>query len=96
MRENYKSPDLVMQHDIAFHEAIAAASHNPVFALIVTAFSGVTRRTWVIGWKTRSSDAEQLDMIKSHEDIAEAILDGRSAAAPPSTWPSISTRASRR
>ena len=76
MRENYKSPDLVMQHDIAFHEAIAAASHNPVFALIVTAFSGVTRRTWVIGWKTRSSDAEQLDMIKSHEDIAEAILKG--------------------
>jgi DNA-binding FadR family transcriptional regulator len=76
MRENYKSPDLVMQHDIAFHEAIATASHNPVFALIVTAFSGVTRRTWVIGWKTRSSDEEQLDMIKSHEDIAEAILVG--------------------
>lgn len=76
MRANYKSPDLVMQHDIAFHEAIAAASHNPVFALIVTAFSGVTRRTWVIGWKTRSTDQEQLDMIKSHEDIAEAILKG--------------------
>ena len=76
MRENYKAPDLVMQHDIAFHEAIATASHNPVFALIVTAFSGVTRRTWVIGWKTRSSDEEQLDMIKSHEDIAEAILMG--------------------
>jgi GntR family transcriptional regulator, transcriptional repressor for pyruvate dehydrogenase complex len=76
MRENHKSPEIVMQHDIAFHEAIAAASHNPVFALIVTAFSGVTRRTWVIGWKTRSSEEQQLNMIRSHEDIAEAILKG--------------------
>jgi DNA-binding FadR family transcriptional regulator len=76
MRENHTSPDLVMEHDIAFHEAIAAASHNPVFELIVTAFSGVTRRTWVIGWKTRSSDEEQLKMIKGHEDIADAILKG--------------------
>jgi len=76
MRENFKSPDVVMEHDIVFHEMIAAASHNPVFELIVTAFSGVTRRTWVIGWKTRSSDEEQLKMIKGHEDIADAILKG--------------------
>ena len=76
MRENFKSPDAVMEHDIVFHETIAAASHNPVFELIVTAFSGVTRRTWVIGWKTRSSDEEQLKMIKGHEDIADAILKG--------------------
>ena len=76
-------PMTVMEHDIAFHEAIAAASHNPVFALIVTAFSGVTRRTWVIGWRTRSTDAEQLKMIAGHEDIAAAILKGdpRLAAA---------------
>jgi GntR family transcriptional repressor for pyruvate dehydrogenase complex len=76
MRDNYKAPELVMEHDIAFHEAIAAASHNPVFSLIVTAFSGVTRRTWVIGWRTRSSDEDQLKMIKGHEDIAGAILKG--------------------
>ena len=76
MRENCRRPRCVMEHDIAFHEAIAAASHNPVFALIVTAFSGVTRRTWVIGWRTRSSDDDQLKMIKGHEDIAAAIIKG--------------------
>lgn len=76
MRENFQNPEIVMEHDIAFHEAIAAASHNPVFSLIVTAFSGVTRRTWVIGWRTRSSGEDQLKMIKGHEDIAEAILKG--------------------
>lgn len=76
MRESFRNPEAVMEHDIAFHEAIAAASHNPVFSLIVTAFSGVTRRTWVIGWRTRSSDEAQLKMIKGHEDIADAILKG--------------------
>jgi GntR family transcriptional regulator, transcriptional repressor for pyruvate dehydrogenase complex len=76
MRENFQNPEIVMEHDIAFHEAIAAASHNPVFSLIVTAFSGVTRRTWEIGWRTRSTEEDQLKMIKGHEDIAEAITKG--------------------
>ncbi|MBZ9811230.1 FadR family transcriptional regulator [Mesorhizobium sp. BR1-1-9] len=76
MRESFKNPEIVMEHDIAFHEAIASASHNPVFSLIVTAFSGVTRRTWVIGWRTRSTPEDQLKMIKGHEDIADAIFKG--------------------
>jgi GntR family transcriptional regulator, transcriptional repressor for pyruvate dehydrogenase complex len=76
MRENFKTPEAVRVHDIAFHEQIAAASHNPVFALIVNAFSGVTRHTWEIGWRTRSTDDEQLKVIKGHEDIAEAIFRG--------------------
>ena len=79
-----------MEHDIVFHETIAAASHNLVFELIVTAFSGVTRPISVIGWKTRSSDEEQLIMIKGHEDIADAILKGDVRGSPPSIWPLIS------
>ena len=76
MRENYRAPEIVMEHDIAFHEAIARASHNPVFSLIITAFSGVTRRTWVIGWRTRASEEDQIKMIEGHGDIARAILVG--------------------
>lgn len=76
MRENYQTPEVVMEHDIAFHEAIAQASHNPVFSLMVTGFGGVTRRTWVIGWRTRSSDEEQLATISGHEEIAKAIARG--------------------
>jgi DNA-binding FadR family transcriptional regulator len=76
MRENFQNPEIVMEHDIAFHEAIAAASHNPVFSLIVTAFSGVTRRTWVIGWRTRATEEEQIKMIEGHADIARAIIAG--------------------
>ena len=76
MRENYRAPEIVMEHDIAFHEAIARASHNPVFSLIINAFSGVTRRTWVIGWRTRATEEEQIKMIEGHADIARAIIAG--------------------
>ena len=53
MREDFATPHEVMEHDIAFHEAIAAASHNPMFALIVGSFHVVTRQTWRIGWVSR-------------------------------------------
>jgi GntR family transcriptional regulator, transcriptional repressor for pyruvate dehydrogenase complex len=76
MRQNYRVPPLVMESDIAFHEAISQASHNPAFSLLVYGFSEVTKRTWVIGWRTRSSDGEQLAMIQGHINIAEAITKG--------------------
>ncbi|MFC3325185.1 FadR/GntR family transcriptional regulator [Mesorhizobium cantuariense] len=76
MRENCRSPEIVMEHDIAFHQVIAQASHNPVFSLIINAFSGVTRRTWVIGWRTRATEEEQIKMIEGHGDIARAIIVG--------------------
>ena len=81
MREHFDAPHTVMEHDIAFHEAIATASHNPVFSLIITAFGGVTRRTWVIGWRTRPSEDAQLKMIAGHQSIARAIMDGDPQAA---------------
>ena len=86
MRENFKSPDAVMEHDIAFHEAIAAASHNPVFALIVR-FSGVTRRTWVIRWK-RLVRRGQLKMIKGHG----TSMRPQRRSARRRAWPSTSTK----
>ncbi|MEQ1955883.1 FadR/GntR family transcriptional regulator [Mesorhizobium sp. CN2-181] len=76
MRENHRMPAVVMEHDIAFHEMLAKASHNPVFSLIVNAFSGVTRRTWVIGWRSRASEEAQMEMIDGHMDIAAAVRAG--------------------
>ena len=63
----------VMDHDIAFHEAVAAASKNPVFKLIVGAFHVVTRQTWGVGWATRTTDDDRRAVIASHVEIAEAI-----------------------
>ena len=73
MRAAFSRPDEVMEHDIAFHSAIAVASRNPLFALIVGSFSVVTRQTWRIGWESRSTDARRLANVECHERIAAAI-----------------------
>lgn len=74
MRANLAKADTVMEADIAFHEAIAKASRNPLFALLVGSFRVVTRETWPIGWATRFNQASQIENIDCHDAIAAAIL----------------------
>lgn len=83
MRSEIENLDNAMEHDIAFHEAIAAASRNPMFALIVGSFHVVTRQTWRIGWAARASERERLDSVECHEAIGRAIAnrDPREAEA---------------
>ena len=81
MRADFFDTDRVMEHDIAFHETIARASRNPMFALIVGSFHVVTRQTWRIGWVARESDADRYDSVACHEAIAEAIERGDRAGA---------------
>jgi DNA-binding FadR family transcriptional regulator len=83
MRNAFPRPDEAMEHDIAFHSAIASASRNPLFALLVGSFGVVTRQTWRIGWESRSTDALRLANIECHERIAAAIdaRDPRAAEA---------------
>lgn len=81
MREDILIPEKVMEYDLAFHAAIAAASRNPLFALIIGAIEGVTRQTWPIGWRSRNSEKEQLEMIDLHIAIARAIEAGQPQAA---------------
>jgi DNA-binding FadR family transcriptional regulator len=80
MRAAFHAPQEVMEHDIAFHTALAAASRNPLFALIVGSFEVITRQTWRIGWESRSSDAQRIAHVECHERIAEAVA-GRDAKA---------------
>lgn len=83
MRSDFGDATRVMEHDIAFHEAIAAASKNPMFGLIVGSFHVVTRQTWPVGWTARATDAVRLDNVALHEAIAAAIAahDHRAAEA---------------
>lgn len=73
MRAQMSEPADTMEADIAFHEAVARASHNPMFALIVASFHVVTRQTWGIGWEVRRHDLSQDRSVTCHERIAEAI-----------------------
>lgn len=81
MRRDFGDAEAVMGHDIAFHAAIAAASSNPAFALIVGAFETVMRRTWPVGWRSRPGDAARMASVEAHEAIAEAIEAGDPDAA---------------
>ena len=82
MQAHFTDPAAVMEHDLAFHLAIAKASRNPLFALILGAFRSIMRRTWPIGWKSRDDDAARQAMNALHVELAEAIVvgDPRSAA----------------
>jgi len=75
MRADMEHSERVMELDIAFHEAIALTSRNPMFALVVGSFHFVTRQTWPIGWAARTSRAQHVKAIDGHEAIAQAIVD---------------------
>lgn len=81
MRECIDDPESLMEHDIAFHLDIAVAARNPVFAMVVGAFKGVTRYTWPIGWRSRTTREQQRVMIDLHVALAEAIAAGDPARA---------------
>lgn len=81
MRLDALNPEHLMERDLEFHQAIARASRNPVFALIVGAFQGITRQTWPIGWRSRTNGESRERMLAIHEEIARAVAQGDPAAA---------------
>jgi GntR family transcriptional repressor for pyruvate dehydrogenase complex len=81
MRADFAESSRVMEHDIAFHEAIAVASKNPLFALMVGSFHVVNRQTWQVGWTARATDKVRLGNVALHEAIAQAITDRDHRAA---------------
>lgn len=70
------TPEAVMEADLAFHAALATASRNPVFALLVGAFQQITRTTWPIGWRSRTTEALRTRMLETHQAIADAVAAG--------------------
>lgn len=74
MQGSVDDPAALMEHDLAFHTALARASRNPVYSLLIGAFQGITRQTWPIGWKSRPTQASRDLMVETHVDIARAVV----------------------
>ncbi len=74
MFECIEQPDALMELDIRFHEVIAKASGNSLYAIIVNAFRVITRQTWHIGWRSRRTLENREENIRCHERIAMAIM----------------------
>jgi len=69
------------RHDIAFHEAIAAASHNALFVQIVASFGPLMEVAVPAAWKTRVAEQRRQTMIERHRAVARAIARKDPAAA---------------
>ena len=70
-----------VEHDIAFHAAIAEATRNPVLALLIGSFAELMRQTCPIGWQARRTEEDRLAVFDQHDRIAAAIQDSDPAAA---------------
>lgn len=69
------------EHDIAFHTAIAGATRNPMFAMLIASFADLMRQTCPIGWRSRRTEAERQAVFDQHDRVAEAIQASDPAAA---------------
>ncbi|TVO68803.1 FadR/GntR family transcriptional regulator [Denitromonas ohlonensis] len=69
------------EHDIAFHVAIAEASRNPLFPVLVAALTSAMRETNPMVWRQRRDDESRQEVVHAHEAIAQAIADGDPEAA---------------
>ncbi|RYF93822.1 MAG: FadR family transcriptional regulator [Caulobacteraceae bacterium] len=69
------------RHDIAFHDAIAKASHNALFVQIVSSFGPLMETAVPTAWATRATEAERQATIERHRAVARAIFAGDPAAA---------------
>lgn len=68
-------------HDIAFHNAIAQASHNVLFIQIVASFAPLMEVAVPTAWRTRVAKSQKQLMIDRHHAVAAAILARDSTAA---------------
>jgi DNA-binding FadR family transcriptional regulator len=72
---------IVTRNDIAFHEAVARASHNALFRQIVSSFGPLMELTVAAAWATRTDAAQRIAILERHKAVAQAIHMGDPAAA---------------
>lgn len=73
--------ETITRHDIAFHEAIARASHNALLVQIVSSFAPLMTRAVPAAWETRAASRDRSHILEQHLRLARAIADGDPRAA---------------
>jgi DNA-binding FadR family transcriptional regulator len=67
--------------DIAFHQAIATASHNGLFIQLIRSFESLMKMAVPIAWQTRTTKSQCRDVVRNHLIIARAIAKQDTVAA---------------
>ena len=65
--------ETMCRHDIAFHEAIARATHNALFVQIVASFGPLMEVAVPTAWRTRTTGFQRETTIERHRAVARAI-----------------------
>jgi GntR family transcriptional regulator, transcriptional repressor for pyruvate dehydrogenase complex len=67
--------DLVIQTaaDIDFHVAIAEATGNPLYTMLIESFQLVMQKTCPIGWNSRPNELMRDSIFNMHDAIVDAI-----------------------
>lgn len=81
MRQTRDNVETMTEHDIAFHVAIANATRNALFPVLVSSLTSAMRDTNPIVWNIRTDEAERSEVVDWHDAIAVAIKERDTAAA---------------
>ena len=81
MAEECGDLETMSRHDIAFHEAIARATHNALFVQIVASFGPLMQVAVPTAWQTRTATDQRQVMIDRHRAVAYAIASRDPGAA---------------
>lgn len=81
MKRDRRNIDLFVGHDVRFHECVGTATGNPLFALIASALREAMATSVRAGMESRSSQAQVLRVVESHQDIVDAIEAGDPSGA---------------
>lgn len=76
-----EDPARLAQLDIAFHQAIAEASHNALFRQMVRSYAALMEVAVPQAWETRATREEQMATFDRHRALAQAIADRDPATA---------------
>lgn len=81
MRETYGDLPTMTEYDIEFHVAIAQSTRNPLLPVLVESLTSAMRETNPIVWQIRTTEAERLEVVDWHEEVAIAIKERNTAEA---------------
>ena len=81
LADNAADLSLLTQHDISFHQRIATASGNALFAQMVRSYAALMEVAVPQAWETRATREETDAIIERHHEVARAIAARNAAAA---------------
>lgn len=81
MKRARRDIDSFVRHDVSFHECVAEATGNPLFAIISSALGEAMATSVRAGLESRSDQEQVMRVIESHQDIIDAIVKSDATAA---------------